>query len=67
MDTDKVLLVVGLVLLLFFIMRSNSYNTMYTTSTPVTKSTTVVYRTPQVNSVYVSPGHYNAYKAQFYN
>ena len=67
METDKVLLVVGLVLLLFFIMRSNSYNTMYTTSTPVTKSTTVVYRTPQVNSVYVSPGHYNAYKAQFYN
>jgi hypothetical protein len=67
MDTDKVLLIVGLILLLFFIMRSNSYNTIYTTGTPVTKTTTVVYRTPQVNSVYVSPGHYNAYKAQFYN
>ena len=64
MDTDKVLLVLGLILLLFFIMRSNSYNTIYTTSTPVTKSTTVVYKTPQV---FVSPGHYNAYKAQFYN
>jgi hypothetical protein len=68
MDTDKVLLIIGLVLLLFFIMRNVSYHTVYTTSTPVTtKSATVIYRTPQVSSVYVNPGHYNAYKAQYYN
>ena len=67
MDTDKVILIVGLVLLLFFIMRNVRYNTVYTSSMPITtKSATVIYRTPQKNSVYVNPGHYNAYKAQYY-
>lgn len=66
MDTDKVILIVGLVLLLFFIMRNVRYNTVYTSSMPITtKSATVIYRKPP-NNVYVNPGHYNAYKAQYY-
>jgi hypothetical protein len=64
METDNVLLIIGLVLLLFFIMRHVRYNTVYTPVT--TKSTTVIYRPPHVNSIFVSPGHYNAYKAQYY-
>jgi hypothetical protein len=64
MNTENVLLIVGLVLLLFFIIHNVSYHTI---NTPVTtKSATVIYKTPHVNSLYISPGHYNAYKAQFY-
>ena len=65
METDKVLLIIGLVLLLFFIMRNVRYNTVYTPVT--TKSATVIYRPPQVNNLFVKPGHYNPYKAQYYN
>lgn len=64
MDTDQILLIMGLVLLLFFIIRHFHYTSVYTL-TPVT--TNVVYRTPQVNSIFLTPGHYNAYKSQFYN
>lgn len=61
MDTNKILLILGLILLLFFIMR----NVKVDTSTPTTtKTTTVVYRRP--TAVAVTP-HYNAYKAQYYN
>lgn len=60
MDTNKVLLILGLILLLFFIMR----NVKVETSTPTTtKTTTVLYRRPPVS---VAP-HYNTYKAQYYN
>ena len=65
MDTEKVLLIFGLVLLLFFIMRNTSYNSVYTTSIPVTTKTYTI--TPQTNRVFVSPSHYNEYKAQYYN
>lgn len=69
MDTDQILLIMGLVLLLFFIFRHAHYTSVYTlTPNPTTtKSTTLIYRTPQVNSIFVTPGHYNAYKSQFYN
>lgn len=58
MDTNKVLLIVGLIFLLFFIM----HNVKVETSTPTTSKTTVVYRRPPL----VTP-HYNSYKAQYYN
>jgi hypothetical protein len=61
MDTNKILLILGLILLLFLIMR----NVKVDTSTPTTtKTTTVVYRRPP--AVAVTP-HYNAYKSQYYN
>jgi len=59
MDTNKILLIVGLILFLFFIMSNVRVET--STQTP---TTTVVYRKPLV--VDVAP-HYNAYKAQYYN
>ena len=65
MDTNKILLILGLILLLFFIMR-NVHNVMKvdTSSTPTTtKTTTVIYKRP---TVAVGP-HYNPYKAQYYN
>ena len=61
MDTNKILLIVGLILFLFFIMRNVRVET--STQTPTT-TTSVVYRKPLV--VDVAP-HYNAYKAQYYN
>lgn len=63
MDTNKILLIVGLVLLLFFIMRNVNMN-ISTPTTTKTTSTTVLYRPP--SNVVVVP-HYNSYKAQFYN
>ena len=62
MDTNKILLILGLILLLFFIMR----NVKVETSSPTTMtktSTKVVYKNP-INPV--TP-HYNAYKSQYYN
>ena len=61
MDTNKILLILGLILLLFFIMRNVKVNT-YTPTTSKT-TTTIVYKKP-VNTV--TP-HYNAYKSQYYN
>lgn len=58
MDTNNILLILGLILLLFFIMRNINVNT----STPNVSKTTVVYRRPPV----VAP-HYNSYKTQYYN
>jgi len=65
METNKVLLIVGLILLLFFIFHNMSYTTI--ASVPyTTKSATVIYKPPTVTKVVVAPGHYNAYKAQYY-
>jgi hypothetical protein len=61
MDTNKIVLILGLILILFFIMR----NVKVETSTPTTtKTTTVGYRRPP--TVAVAPS-YNAYKSQYYN
>lgn len=57
MDTNKVLLIVGLIFLIFFIM----HNVKVESSTPTTTKT-VVYRRPSL----VAP-HYNSYKSQYYN
>lgn len=61
MDTNKIVLIFGLILLLFFVMHNaRGYSTPPTTT--ATK-TTVVYRKP----VTVATPHYNSYKAQYYN
>lgn len=62
MDTNKILLIFGLILLLFLIMRNTKVDT--STSTPSTTTTKVVYRH---QPVVASNGKYNAYKAQYYN
>jgi hypothetical protein len=65
MDTNKILLILGLILLLFFIMRNVDNVMNVETSTPTTtKTTTVIYRRPP--TVAVAPS-YNAYKSQYYN
>lgn len=60
MDTNKIVLIFGLILLLFFVMHNARGS-----STPTTTATktTVVYRKP----VTVATPHYNSYKAQYYN
>jgi hypothetical protein len=58
-DTNKILLILGLILLLFFIM----HNVKVETNTPTTTTKTVINRMPHVA---VTP-HYNSYKAKYYN
>jgi hypothetical protein len=58
MESKNVLLILGLILLLFFIMRNVR---IYTPTT--SKTTTVIYKRP---TVAVGP-HYNPYKTQYYN
>jgi hypothetical protein len=66
MDTNKIMLILGLILLLFFIMR----NVKVESTTPTTTKTTrnVVYKRPPAVAVgpTVAP-NYNSYKAQYYN
>jgi hypothetical protein len=66
MDTNKILLILGLILLLFLIMRNVKVES--TTPTTTKTSTKVVYRRPPAVAVgpTVAPS-YNAYKAQYYN
>jgi|AACY02.3.fsa_nt_gi hypothetical protein len=67
MDTNKIILIFGLLFLLFLIM--HNVRIVTTTSTPNTTATatktTVVYKNP-VNVVTPTP-HYNPYKSQYYN
>jgi hypothetical protein len=66
MDTNKILLIFGLILLLFFIM----HNVRVQSSTPTTtatKTTTVVYKKPVTVATPTLNPNYNAYKAQYYN
>jgi hypothetical protein len=63
MDTNKIVLIFGLLLLLFFIMHNFKGGS---TSTPTTTSTTVVYRKPVTPVAGPNP-RYNSYKAQYYN
>ena len=62
METKKVVMIVGLVLLLLFFMRHISVSTVTPTTTK-----TVVYRNPSPNYVGVTNPHYNSYKSQYYN
>jgi hypothetical protein len=64
MDTNKIMLIFGLLLLLFFVMhnvRGGSSSTPTTTTT-----TTVFYRRPVTPVAGPNP-RYNSYKAQYYN
>ena len=64
MDTNKIVLIFGLILLLFFIMHNFKGGS---SSTPTTTTTsTVVYRKPVTPVAGPNP-HYNSYKAQYYN
>jgi hypothetical protein len=64
MDTNKIVLIFGLILLLFFIMHNVKGGS---SSTPTTTTTsTVVYRKPVTPVAGPNP-HYNSYKAQYYN
>ena len=65
METKKVVMIVGLVLLLLFFMRHISVSTVTPTTTKTSK--TVVYRNPSPNYVGVTNPHYNSYKSQYYN
>ena len=57
MDTNKIVLISGLLLLLFLIVTSTP------TTTATATKTTVVYKNP----VNVVTPHYNPYKSQYYN
>lgn len=62
METNKILMIGGLILFLFLVMRIVKIDIK---GTPTTTSTTkVVYRRRPVSAP--NP-HYNAYKAQYYN
>jgi len=64
MDTNKIVLIFGLLLLLFFVMHNVRGGS---SSTPTTTTTsTVVYRKPVTPVAGPNP-HYNSYKAQYYN
>jgi hypothetical protein len=64
MDTNKIVLIFGLILLLFFVMHNVRVTTSVpTTTATATKTTTVVYRKP----VAATSPYYNSYKAQYYN
>jgi len=62
MDTNKILLILGVILLLFFIMRNVKFDSSSTAT--ATKTSTVIYKKPY--NTRVAP-HYNSYKAQYYN
>lgn len=63
METNKIVLIVGLIFILFFIMR----NVRIVTSSPTTTTkSTVVYRKPITPIAGPNP-HYNSYKSQYYN
>jgi hypothetical protein len=65
METNKIVLIVGLIFILFFIMRNIKIVTSSPTTTTTTKST-VVYRKPVTPIAGPNP-HYNSYKSQYYN
>jgi hypothetical protein len=65
MDTNKIVLIFGLILLLFFIMH-NFKGGSSSTPTTTTTTSTVVYRKPVTPVAGPNP-HYNSYKAQYYN
>ena len=62
METNKIVLIVGLIFILFFIIR----NIKIVTSSPTTTKSTVVYRKPVTPIAGPNP-HYNSYKSQYYN
>ena len=66
MDQKKAFMIGAGIILLIIILR----NITFVSATPVetTKTTTVVYKQPVQHAYYVPPaGHYNSYKAQYYN
>ena len=66
MDRKKAFMIGAGIILLIIILR----NITFVSATPVetTKTTTVVYKQPVQKAYYVPPaGHYNSYKAQYYN
>ena len=67
MDQKKAIMIGGGIILLIIVLR----NITFVSATPVeTTSTTktVVYKQPVQHAYYVPPaGHYNSYKAQYYN
>ena len=65
METNKIILIAGLIFILFFIMR----HVKIVSSTPTTSSTnssTTIYR-KQVTPIAGPNPHYNSYKSQYYN
>jgi len=65
METNKIVLVLGLIFILFFIMRNVRIGTSSAPTTTTTTST-VVYRKPVTPIAGPNP-HYNSYKSQYYN
>jgi hypothetical protein len=63
METNKIVLIFGLILILFFIMHNVRIGS---SSTPTTTTSSVVYRRPVTPVAGPNP-HYNSYKAQYYN
>ena len=63
MDTNKIVLISGLLLLLFLIMHNVRIVTSTPTTTATATKTSVVYKNP----VNVVTPHYNPYKSQYYN
>ena len=64
METNKILLIAGLIFFLFFIMRHVKIGT--STPTTTTTSSTTIYRKPVTPIAGPNP-HYNSYKSQYYN
>jgi|LauGreDrversion4_2_1035121.scaffolds.fasta_scaffold1965585_2 hypothetical protein len=65
MDTKKIALIAGLILLLFFIVKRVRVNSSVPSSTKTfTKTTTTVVHNGPVTG---PKPHYNSYKAQYYN
>ena len=60
METNKIVLIAGLIFILFLIIHSSKIGSSYTT-----KSSTV-YRKPVTPIAGPNP-HYNSYKSQYYN
>ena len=65
METNKILLIAGLMFMLFLIMRHVKIGTSTPTTSSTTSSTTI-YRKPITPIAGPNP-HYNSYKSQYYN
>ena len=62
METNKIVLIAGLIFILFLII----HNSKIGSSTSTTTSSTTVYRKP-VTPISSPNPHYNSYKSQYYN
>jgi len=64
METNKIVLIAGLIFILFLIIHNAKIGSLAPTTT--TNSSTTIYK-KQATSISGTKHHYNSYKSQYYN